>query len=308
MPDLTVRDATKAELGEIAPWLIEEAEKDPFFRKTIGAGWRRWLYERYFVPRYLRRTVYSWALVQDGQLAGYALIEPRGVAMQVAEVAVRAGFDRNGLVTVALRRVDAFAREREYHYVRISPVSPSEADLVPHLAAGYEKLDYYLYAYTGQTAGGDVPREVTMRPLSGRTAIERRVFYLRQELDASQVAGRDLVEAGLLPSRPPTHRAYEIEYQGGDIGYFAPRPNERGDGVLTFVLSLEPQYWGSDLEMRLVAGLARAAGQAEAMPMRLLLSTTAHCEKADAGLVALGLQRVLDIRPVLFKRIDAGSA
>jgi hypothetical protein len=208
------------------------------------------------------------------------------------------------LVAAALRRAEDFARERDYQYVRTSPISPSEADLAPYLAAGYAKLDYYLYAYHGHTTGGDVPRDVTMRPLSGRTAIERRIFYLRQELNASQVAGRDLVEAGLLPSRPPTHRAYEIEYQGGVIGYFAPRPNERGDGVLTLVLSLEPQYWGSDLEMRMVAGLARAVGQGEAMPMRLLLSTTAHCEKADAGLAALGLQRVLDIRPVLFKRTN----
>lgn len=304
MPDFVVRDAANSELPQITEWLLEEAERDPFFRQSARGGIRRWLYRHLMVPRYLRRMADTWSLEQDGQLAGFAVVEPRGTMLHIAEAVVRPGFDRTALIAAVVRRAEAVAREREYDYLRTSPIGSDEEDLAPYHAAGLQLLDYYMWAYSGQATAVDIARDVTLRPLPGAKALERRRFYLRQELDASNIAGRELIEAALLPSRPPSHRAYEIEHEGQPIGYFAPRPNERGDGVLTLVISLLPPYWGSDLETHVASDVVASVGKGQPVPLRVLLSTTAHCAKADAGLAGLGLQRQMDIRPVFYKRVQ----
>lgn len=303
MPDLVVRDAARGELSQIAQWLVEEAARDPFFRQSARGGLRRWLFSRVVVPRYLRSAAETWALEQDGELAGFAVVEPRSNVLHIAEAVVRPGFDRSGLIQAVVRRAEAVAHDREYDYIRTSPMGSDAEEMAPYRAAGLELLDYYLWAYAGQARATEARREVTLRPLPGGKALERRLFYLRRELEASQVAGRELVESSLLPNRPPSHRAYEIERAGQPIGYYAPRPNERGDGVLTLVISLLPAFWGSELEVSLVADLAASMGQGQPVPLRVLLSTTAHCEKADAGLAGLGLQRQMDIRPVFYRRV-----
>lgn len=313
MPELIVRDAAPAEVGQVCELLIRDRERDPLFPPVTG--WRRWLFRSVVVPRYLRRAAITWILEQDGAMAGYAVLEQRGLAVYVSELSVIPGFDRAGLIAIALKRAAELARERDYHYLRTAPADNSDDGLAPYRAAGFELLDYYLWAYTGQLAAGDMPRAVRLQPLPGSKALERRRYYLRQELDASQAPARDLVDAAYLPSKPPQQRAYEIEYLADDgaqswraIGYLAPRPNERRDGVLTLVLSLEPAHWGSELETHIVAGLGDLVSAGQPASLRLLLSTTAHCQRADAGLAQLGLQRRLDSRPILYKPLQLAPA
>lgn len=308
MPNLIVRPATKPEVQTITEWLLENSQNDPSMRKALSNPWQRWMFRHFVAPRYLRSSVYTWALEQDGQLMGYALVEPRLSVLNLLEVAIQPGADRAGFFAQVVRQAEQLAVEGDYGFIRTSPPDLGSETLALYRAAGFEQLDYYLYAYNGQVSGGQVPRDVTMRPLSGRRAVEQRRYYLKQELDASQVAGRNLIDAALLPSRPPANRAYEIELEGRAVGYFAPRPNERGDGVLTLVISLLPEYWGSDLEARIVAGMAASLGKGQPVPVRVLISTSAHCEKADAALAAIGLARSFDIRPVLYKRVPASPA
>lgn len=308
MPNLIVRPATKPELETITEWLLENSQNDPAMHKALSNPWQRWMFRHFVAPRYLRSSVYTWALEQDGQLMGYTLVEPRLHVLNLLEVVVQPGADRAGLFAAAMRQAEQLAIDGDYDSIRTSPADMSDETLGLYRSAGFEQLDYYLYAYNGQVSGGEVPRDVTMRPLSGRRAVEQRRYYLKQELDASHVAGRNLIDSALLPSRPPTNRAYEIELEGRAIGYFAPRPNERGDGVLTLVISLLPEFWGGDLEARIVAGMAASLGKGQPVPVRVLISTTAHCEKSDAALAAIGLTRSFDIRPVLYKHVSAPPA
>ena len=307
MPELIVRDAARDEIGRVTELLVQARQQDHLFRPVTG--WRRWLFRSVVVPRYLRRTAVTWILEQDGTMAGYAVVEQRGLAVHVSELSVIPGFDRDGLTTAALKQAEELARQREYRYLRTAPADNSEAGLAPYRAAGFEFLDYYLWAYTGQLSAGDLPSAFKLRPVAGGRALERRRYYLRQELDASQLPARDLIDATFLPSRPPQQRVYEIEHRADGapdwraIGYLAPRPNERHDGVLTLVLSLEPDFWGNDLQARLLSGLGHIVGQGKPTPVRVLLSTTAHCQPADPGLAQLGLQRQMDVHPILYKAV-----
>ena len=210
-----------------------------------------------------------------------------------------------------LAQVEQLAREREYTYVRATPWDSSETALAPFYQAGFKLLDYYLWVFTGQVSGIETPKDVTLVELAANKALERRLHFLRKELDASQVAGRDLIEAVFFPKKPSTYRAYRVEtvdLQGGEpseIGYLSPRPNERSDGVLTLSISLEPAYWGSDLEMQTVGAFASEAGPDQ--PVRVLICTSLHADRAEAGYRKLGLTRELDLRPVLYKDVEGAS-
>lgn len=220
--------------------------------------------------------------------------------MHVAEISVDTGYDQAGLVAAVLARAEALAREADYRFLRAAPADKSDQGLAPYRAAGLELLDYYLWAYRGTVDGVPLPEQIKLRPLMSASALERRLHYLRLELAASNVAGRELIEAALLPRRPP-RQAFEIVSEGRPVGFLAPRPNERGDGVLTLVLSLLPELWGTKLEQEIVAGYAGLVSRGEPQPLRVLLSTTSHCEAADHLLARLGLERQLDDRPVLYK-------
>lgn len=308
MPSMDIRPATRQELRQVANWLLEARGQDAQFRKMAGSGLRRAFFMQVLIPRYLRRATTTWILEQDGALAGYAVVEQRGVAVHLADLAVFQSFDRAAWVPEVLRHTEGFARERDYRFVRTALAESGDAVNAPYLKAGYQFLDYYLWTYEGRVVVSQPPEDVSLREIPPQQALERRLHYLRQELDASELNGRQLIDSSYLPSRPPRQRAFEIVLTGiaGDqaglpIGYLSGRPNERGDGVLTLVFSMDPAYWGSDLEARVVASVATEAQADEAF--RLLLSTTKHCQQADDALASIGLHRRLDRYPVLFKAL-----
>jgi ribosomal protein S18 acetylase RimI-like enzyme len=305
---MVMRPATRQELKQVANWLLEGRGQDEQIRKVAGSGLRRALFKQVLIPRYLRQATTTWMLEQDGALAGYAVVEQRGVAVHLADLAVFQGFDRAAWVPEVLRHAEEFALERDYRFVRTSLVEADDAASAPYLRAGYQFLDYYLWAYDGRVLVSQPPGDVTLREIPPQQALDRRLHYLRQELDASEVSGRQLIDSSYLPSRPPRQRAFEIVLAASEgdkaerpIGYLLGRPNARGDGVLTMVLSMDPAFWGSDVEARIVASVASEAQANNAF--RLLLSTTRHCEQADDVLASIGLHRQLDRYPVLFKAL-----
>ncbi|MCB0229514.1 MAG: hypothetical protein KDH90_10360, partial [Anaerolineae bacterium] len=86
-----------------------------------------------------------------------------------------------------------------------------------------------------------------------------------------------------------------------DIGYLSPRPNERDDGVLSLVISLDPAYWGSELETQTMGGFLSEVGQGNPQPARILVSTNAHADRIEEAMAGYDLVREMDMRPVLYK-------
>lgn len=313
MPTFAVRVAEKDDIREVADWLIKERSVDPRFARLTGSGLRGWLYRRLVVPRYLRDRANTWCLEQDGQVAGYAIVEQSGSTVRIADLGVQQGYARASLTQAGLARAEELAREGEYRFVYAAPWHTDPDSLRPYREAGYELLDFYLWAFVGRVRDVTAPQGVALPSLAGSKALETRLAYLRQELDASQVDGRDLIEADFLPKRPPRQRSFEIKIQVPDvageprpIGYLLPRPDERHDGVLTLVVSLVPDQWGSELEAQIVGGFASAATEKRKASVRVIVSTTAHADKAEPSFVSLGLKRELDWRPVLFKDLAPG--
>lgn len=308
MSEFNVRLATKGELRSISDWFLDERGKYPGMSHLQAGGLRGWMLRSIATPRYLRRAATTLVLEQDGQMAGFAVVEQGGKAVYLSDFAIREGMDRAGLMVAMLAFIENFARERDYAFVRATPWDASEASLASFYQAGFELLDYYLWIFYGQPRAVEAPQDAKLVDLSAKQALDRRLDFLRQELDASQVAGRDLIEAVFFPRRASTYRAFEItlvDPEGGEakkIGYLSPRPNERDDGVLTIALSLAPEYWGSEMETQIVGAYAAEASPDQ--PVRVLISTSKHVDKAEAAFGSLGLVRELDLRPVLFKRLS----
>lgn len=319
---IVVRPATSREIKIISPWLLEERAKHHRFRKISTTGLRGYLYRRWVLPRYLSRSVNTWVIQQDDELAGYAVVEQQGIVVFVGDLQVRDHSDRPAAIQTVLESAEELARSGEYQFVQVAPFDTSEVGLRPYRSAGYELLDYYLWAYSGALAGSEPPEDVKLTVLPMNKALDRRLHYLKAELDATEPAGRSLIDGFLLPKRVPTRRTFEIMFQGEGVGYLDPRPDERHDGILSLVLSLLPQYWGSELEAQVVSGFVGAMpGKGPSpgapsqvivgspgTPVRVLLSTSPHCQRADAVFDNFGLKRELDDRPILFKPLSPESA
>ena len=195
MAEFNVRLASKGEIRGISDWFLEERSKYPGMSQLVGRGVRGWMVRNVVTPRYLRKAAYTYVLEQDGKTGGFAVVEQGGLAVNLADFAIREGFDRASLVSAMLAQMEQLAHEREYHYLRATPWDSSETALAPFYQAGFHLLDYYLWVFTGQVSGIATPKDVTLVELAAKTALERRLHFLRKELDASQVAGRDLIEA-----------------------------------------------------------------------------------------------------------------
>ena len=102
MSEFRVKEASPAQIKEIAGWLIDDRASDPMFRHVNRTGLHRWLYRRFVAPRYLRTMANTWVLEQDDQMAGYAVVEQRGMAIHMADIAVRPGFDRPGIAVLSM--------------------------------------------------------------------------------------------------------------------------------------------------------------------------------------------------------------
>jgi hypothetical protein len=309
-----VRPASKPEIKDITAWYIQERSKDARFVHLSRSAWQRFLMRNWVLPRYLRSQAHTFVLEQDAHSAGFAVVEQMGDSFTVTEFSVEEGFEEAGLLLALTRTTEEMARDREYRYARVAPLDSSEARLALFRSAGYELVDYYLWSFMGELAGSELGGQASLQALNPKAGLEQRIAFLRQELDASEVATRAMIESTLFPRRPSTYASYSVELAGADagesqtIGYLSLRPNERQDGVLSIAVSLQPAYWGTPLEAQVIAGAAYLHADTQPAPLRVMISTTAHADRSAASFASLGLVRGMDDRPILYKDLQPGQA
>ncbi|MEZ4768593.1 MAG: hypothetical protein R2844_09220 [Caldilineales bacterium] len=313
MPQYEVRIARKEEIKPVMDLLVQERSRFPAFAKLMSNPWKRVLYQRWVTPRYLRSSANTFVLLQDGELAGYAVAEQSGAAVHLADFIVTDGFDRRPLLAILFHQVEQLAVDRGYHFLRSSPWEADDETMAIFEEAGFRLLDYFLWAFSGAVQGMAAPENVNLRTLGNREHAESRQRYLAMELDASENPGRAMIDAVFLKRRLPPYKAFAIELaeqagQTEEIGYLSPRPNERDDGVLTLMVGLDPAYWGSDLETQIIGGFLSEVGRGEATPARVVVSTTAHADRIDAAMAGIGLVRDLDMRPVMYKELGTATS
>ncbi|HRX03048.1 MAG TPA: hypothetical protein P5148_07870 [Anaerolineae bacterium] len=306
MPQYEVRIAQNSEIKPVMNLLVKERSRFPSFARLMNSPWRRILYQKWVTPRYLRTSANTFVMLQDGELAGYAVAEQSGDAFHLADFVVTDGYDRRALLAILFRKVEQLAIDRSYRYLRASPWEADDETMATFDEAGFHLLDYYLWAFGGVITGVEPPAAVNLRPLNNKEHGELRTKFLVMELDASDNPGREVIDAIFLRRRLPPFKAYAIELTGPegdtvDIGYLSPRPNERDDGVLSLVISLDPAYWGSELETQTMGGFLSEVGQGNPQPARILVSTNAHADRIEEAMAGYDLVREMDMRPVLYK-------
>lgn len=312
MPQYEVRIAQKNEIKPVMALLVQERSRFPAFARLMRNPWKRALYLRWVMPRYLRSSANTFALLQDGQLAGYAVAEQSGAAVHLADFVVTDDFDRRPLLAILFQKVEQIAIDRGYHFLRSSPWEADDETMAIFEEAGYHLLDYYLWAFSGVVQGIAAPENINLRSLGNQEHAKIRQRYLAMELDVSENPGRAMIDAVFMKRRLPPYKAFAIELaepagDGANIGYLSPRPNERDDGVLTLMVSLEPAHWGTELETQIVGGFLSEVGRGEPQPARVVVSTTAHADRIEAAMAGLGLARAMDLRPVMYKELATAT-
>ncbi|MEA3335356.1 MAG: hypothetical protein U9R25_05560 [Chloroflexota bacterium] len=309
MSELIVRDVSKSEIKQIAGWFIEDHADNPMYARMFGGTLRRLLYHKWVLPRYLQNAASIWLIEEGDDAVGYVVVERSGAAIHLADLVLYDDDLRAEAVGKIVARARDVAQDKGYRYIGTAPGKTDEDLLQTYRDSGFEFLDYYLWAFSGQVMDIDAPEGVDLPSLGLKSSLEQRLHYLGIELDASEVAARDLIESNYLPKKPAKNHAFEIELTRADggtqgIGYLSPRPDERKDGVLSLVLSTDPAYWGTPLEAQIVGAFANATSEDETVPVRVMVSTTAHAEQSQDAFADIGLVRGLDARPVMYIDIE----
>jgi hypothetical protein len=312
MPDFGVRPANKGEVKEIAAYFLQEGNKGSRFANLGRNAWQRFVYGQWVLPRYLRSQANTFILEQDGRSAGFGVVEQAGEAVTLSEFTVKDDFDADGLLRALARTTEELARDREYRYARLAPLDNDEVLLTLFRSAGYELVDYYLWSFTGELAGRELAEGVALESITPKDGLEQRTATLRQELDASQTPLRPMIESTLFPRKPSPFPSWRVVVRDAageaqTVGYLSLRPDERKDGVLSIALSLQPDQWGTPLEAQVVIGAAFLHGKGEPIPVRVMISTSVHADRAAAAFGSLGLQRVMDDRPILCKDLQPNT-
>jgi GNAT superfamily N-acetyltransferase len=212
------------------------------------------------------------------------------------------GFKKQGIEETLLARAEDVAREREYPYLRAG-LAPDDTFVTGLFSqAGYRPLEFRRWEFVGTVSGRETPEGMTMRPVMGRTALQRQAHYLRAELDSAAPDGRELIEAHYMPKRPSAAQVFELLRDGEPVGLMAVK---REHGTYLLNLSLLPEWWGHELETALVSAFPAAAARATEAQIRVRLDSTPHATAATEPLAALGLERRLVDPDIWFKPLGA---
>ena len=298
--DLVISPATQGDCRVIARLMLARREDEPRFRKLARSPIRRFIYERWVAPRFLSHRADAFRADIGSELAGYLILLYEHPSVVVLDVAALKRFKERGIEDRLLAHAEETARQREYPYLR-AVLSPGDVYTVECFQrAGFQPLEFRRWEFVGTVTACEVPKGIKMRPLVGRAAVERRIHYLRVELDEVQPAGRELIETHYLPRRPSLGQSFELMHDGEPFGFLSARRERK-----TYVLDLctLPEWWGDELEVALVAAFPTAAAQAKEAQVRLRLSTTPHAEAVTEPLLALGLDRIPADPGIWFKAL-----
>jgi hypothetical protein len=281
--------------------MLERRADDTGFRIAARGPLQRLLYERWVAPRFLSRTADTFRADIAGGMAGYLVLLYDHPSVALVDVIALDGFKEVGVEQQLIAHAEKTARQRQYPYLRAGLMPNDQRITAIFAGCGFQPLQFRRWEFSGTLAARPAPEGITMRPLVGRVAAERRAYYLQAELDAAQPAARDLIEAHYSPTRRTLAQAFELVHEDDPFGYLSAR---REQGAYVLGLSTLPEWWGHETEIAIIAAFPASAARTAQAEVRLRLDSTPHAD-ADAGaLAALGLQRALANPDMWFKRVE----
>lgn len=303
-PTITIAPATAKDCRTIARLMLERRAGDPKLGNVARRPLQRLLYERWVAPRFLGRTADTFRADMHDQMAGYLVLLYEHPSVAILDVVALDGYKEHGVEHELIAHAEKLAGERQYPYVRAG-LTPDDARITAIFdASGFQPLQFRRWQFSGTVAARPAPQGITMRPLVGRAAIERRAHYLQAELDAARPLARDLIEAHYSPKRPSAAQAFELIHEGEPFGYLSVR---RQHGCYVLGLSTLPEGWGQETEIATIAAFPTSAAGASQADVRLRLDSTPHAEAAAEALAGLGLRRALIEPDIWFKRVEGGG-
>lgn len=299
--DLAISPATQSDCRVIARLMLERRAEEPRFQKLARSTIQRTIYQRWAAPRFLVRTADTYRADIGEEMVGYLVLLYDHPSVVILDMVALKGFKGQGIEEHLLGSAEKVALQREYPYLRAG-LAPGDAYIAEVFAgAGFQPLEFRRWEFVGTVTEHETPGDITMRPLVGRAAVERRTHYLQAELDAARPAGRELIEAHYLPKRPSRAQAFELVHQGEPFGYLSAK---RESGTYALSLSTLPEWWGHELEVALATAFPTTAARASEADVRLRLDSTPHANAVAESLTALGLERALADPDIWFKALN----
>lgn len=285
--------ATPGQVREVLKLLVSGITSDATSMEQIaGSWWRRFLFMRWFGPRFLGKQMDTFVATRGAHIIGFIIVQYDGDAAGTFDWAFVEPLDVMDnredfadLIDTALDHVE-YQGIHPYFYFGFATASPVEVTLVLN-DLGLGPADYQNTQLVGQLPLADtspLPEGFRISPqISARFGARMAELLPAVYPDAS--ADQTDMIAAIHSSTLRSSKVFLILEEENEVG-FAQQFRWRDE--LRLLVALPPRLWGGEPERQIVAHLARTL-QGKTNSLRLRTFSGSHMDGSRPSLESLGL-------------------
>ncbi len=285
--------ATPEQVREVLKLLVSGTTSDVSSMEEIaGSWWRRFLFMRWFGPRFLGKQMDTFVATEGARINGFVIIQYDGDAAGTFDWAFLKPLDveenREEFADLLDTALDFVEDQGIHPYFYFGFATASEAEVRQVL----EELGLGAADYQNTQVVGDLPlAEASALPEGMRIAPQisaRSGAKISELLPAVYPDAEDEdteMIASIHSSTLRSSKVFLVLEEDAEIGFVQ---QFRWRDELRLLYALPPGHWGTEKERQLIAYLARTL-QGKTRRLRLRTFSAAHMDRARQSLESLGL-------------------
>ena len=286
--------ATPREIREVLNLLVSGVTSDVSSMEEIaGSWWRRFLFLRWFGPRFLGKQMDTFVATKGDSIIGFVIVQYDGDAAGTFDWAFLEPLNEDenredfaDLVDTALDHVEDQGIH-PYFYFGFATASPAEVTQVLE-ELGLGSADYQNFQMVGKlplTESPSLPEGFRIAPqISARSGAKIAEFLPSVYPETAQEE-TDMISS-IHSSTLRSSKVFLILQEENEVGFVQ---QFRWRDELRLLLAIPPSLWGTEEERQLVAYLAWTL-QGKTRRLRLRTFSERHTEKSRLSLEGLGLE------------------
>lgn len=285
--------ATPGQIREVLNLLVSGITSDVSSMEQIaGSWWRRFLFMRWFGPRFLGKQMDTFVATQGGRIVGFVIVQYDGDAAGTFDWAYVEPLDLEenredfaDLIDTALDHVE-YQGIHPYFYFGFATNSPFEVTQILN-DLGLGTSDYQTTQLVGElplAAASDLPEGFRIAPQISARFGARMSELLPTVYPGAAAEETDMI-AAIHSSTLRSSKVFLIMQEENEAGFVQ---QFRWRNELRLLIAVSPSLWGTENERQIVAHLAKTL-QGQTTRLRLRTFSESHMEKSRQTLEGLGL-------------------
>lgn len=285
--------ATAKQVRDVLNMLVSGITSDVSSMEQIaGSWWRRFLFMRWFGPRFLGKQMDTFVATEGDRIIGFVIVQYDGDAAGTFDWAFVEPLevednreDFADLIDTALDQIE-YQGIHPYFYFGFATASPREVTEVLN-DLGLGPADYQNSQMVGELPlieSPSLPEDIRIAPqISARFG--PRISEILPSVYPDAAAEEIEMIAAIHSSTVRSSKVFLVLQEENEVGFVQ---QFRWRDELRLLFALPPSLWGTDSERQIVAHLASTL-QGNTTRLRLRTFSDRHLDKSRKSLERLGL-------------------